>query len=64
MHFCTFKALSVGGITVTPDTAVTRWRGKRMDYGMAIDAMLFRTHRAAERRDVSAETSRAPMRGE
>jgi hypothetical protein len=56
--------LSADGITVTPDTAVTRWRGERMDYGMAIDAMLFRTHRAAERGDVSAETSRALMRGE
>ena len=51
---------SEGGIVVTPNTAATRWRGERMDYGMAVDALLYRTHHAATRcRDVSAETRSA-----
>jgi hypothetical protein len=48
--------LSASGISVTPDTAVTRWRGERMDYGAAVDVMLFRTRRAAASSGVSAET--------
>ena len=49
--------LSASGITLTPDTAVTRWRGERMDYGTAVDLMLSRTRRAALAGDgVSAET--------
>jgi hypothetical protein len=47
---------SASGITVTPDTAVTRWRGERMDYGTAVDLMLSRTRTAASARGVSAET--------
>ena len=48
--------ISDSGITVTPETAVTRWRGEHMDYGMVIDAMLFSKHRAASSAGVSAET--------
>jgi hypothetical protein len=48
--------LSRSGITITPGTAVTRWRGERMDYGTAVDALLFRTRRAESASDVSAET--------
>ena len=43
------------GVTVTPETAVTRWRGERMDYGTAIDALLYRSHRTAPAISVSAE---------
>jgi hypothetical protein len=35
------------------NTAVTRWRGETMDYGLAIETLL---HRARKSRDVSAET--------
>jgi hypothetical protein len=50
--------LSASGITVTPDTAVTRWRGERMDYGTAVDLMLSRTRSMASVGGVSAETPR------
>jgi hypothetical protein len=53
--------LSDGGIVITPDTAATRWRGERMDYGAAIDVLLSQTHRAASSVGVSAET---PTRAE
>jgi uncharacterized protein DUF222/HNH endonuclease len=43
-------------IMITPQTAVTRWRGESMDYGTATEALLYRT-RNAHRPDVSAETS-------
>jgi hypothetical protein len=33
-------------IEITPDTAVTRWRGESMDYGTAVDALLHRTRQA------------------
>jgi hypothetical protein len=33
-------------IAITPETAVTRWRGEHMDYGTAVDAMLYRTRHA------------------
>jgi hypothetical protein len=36
------------GIVITANTAATRWLGERMDYGVAIDAMLFRTKIASE----------------
>lgn len=36
-------------IKVTPTTAVTLWRGERMDYGIATEALVFRAHRTAER---------------
>jgi HNH endonuclease len=51
--------LNASDITITPGTAVTRWRGERMDYGIAIDAMLYRTHRAGTPGGVSAETPNA-----
>jgi len=35
------------GIPIDAHTAATRWRGERMDYGMAIDSLLFRERRAA-----------------
>jgi hypothetical protein len=48
-------------IAITADTAVTRWRGERMDYGIAIDALLSRAsrHSPATRHgmDVSAATA-------
>jgi hypothetical protein len=28
-------------------TAATRWHGERMDYGIAIDSLLYRTRRSA-----------------
>jgi len=40
-------------ISITPQTATTRWRGESMDYGAAIDSMFFRLRRT---RNVSAET--------
>jgi hypothetical protein len=51
--------LSAGGIHVTPDTAVTRWRGERMDYGTAVDALLYHRRRTASLSGVSAETCRS-----
>jgi hypothetical protein len=53
--------LAESGTTITPDTAVTRWRGERMDYGMAIDALLYRTRRSPLATGVSAETSRVQI---
>ena len=41
--------------TIDASTAVTRWQGESMDYGLAIDALLWR--RARSGGDVSAETS-------
>jgi hypothetical protein len=35
------------GIRIDAHTAATRWRGERMDYGIAIDSLLFREKRAA-----------------
>jgi hypothetical protein len=31
-------------------TAATRWGGERMDYGIAIDSLLYRRRKAAEQR--------------
>ena len=42
------------GIHVDEHTAVTRWRGEKMDYGLAIETLL---HRARQPENVSAETS-------
>lgn len=41
------------GIQLDPQTAVPRWRGERIDYGLAIDVLLQHAKRA---RNVSAET--------
>lgn len=41
------------GLHIDPDTAVTRWRGERMDYDFALTCLFDQTERA---RDVSAET--------
>ena len=30
------------GLVINPRTATTRWQGERMDYGVAIDSLLFR----------------------
>ncbi len=38
------------GIHIDPNTAATGWRGERMDYGIAIDSMLFRTAAAKQQR--------------
>jgi hypothetical protein len=35
------------GVDIDPDTAATKWRDEQMDYGIAIDALLYRTRRAA-----------------
>ena len=43
------------GIDIDPATAVTRWCGERLDYGMAVEGLLLQQEQA--RRDVSAETS-------
>jgi hypothetical protein len=37
---------NASSIVITPETAATRWRGERMDYGTAVDALLYRVHRA------------------
>ena len=44
-------------IHINRHTAVTRWRGERMDYGMAVDALLVRAHRASGANDIPAGTS-------
>ena len=36
------------GLTIDARTAVTRWKGERMDYGIAIDSVLCQTRRATE----------------
>jgi hypothetical protein len=36
------------GITIDARTATTRWRGERMDYGIAIGSLLYRTRKAAQ----------------
>jgi hypothetical protein len=41
------------GIHIDKNTAVTRWRGETMDYGLAIDVLLQHSKRGAR---VSAET--------
>ncbi len=48
--------VSASGTTITPDTAVTRWRGERMDYGLAVEVMLSRARTVPLPGDVSAET--------
>ncbi|HET9269057.1 MAG TPA: DUF222 domain-containing protein [Vicinamibacterales bacterium] len=35
------------GLGIDARTAATRWRGERMDYGIAIDSLLYRTGKAA-----------------
>ena len=42
-------------INVTPRTAVTRWQGERLDYGLAVEGLLQRAKRAE---NVAAETWR------
>jgi hypothetical protein len=43
-------------IVITANTAATRWLGERMDYGVAIDAMLFReSHARGENHDAATE---------
>jgi hypothetical protein len=42
------------GIDIDKRTAATRWTGERMDYGVAIDSLLYRTRRAAEGGDTAA----------
>jgi hypothetical protein len=36
------------GLNIDARTAVTRWRGERMDSGLAIESLLFRTRKATE----------------
>ena len=40
------------GIVINAHTAATRWRGERMDYGVAIDSLLFRAAGDAARQPV------------
>jgi len=42
-------------IDVSPRTAVSRWQGESLDYGLAVEGLLQRANRAE---NVSAETSR------
>jgi len=43
----------------TADTATCRWRGERMDYGLAVEVLFGRRAQAAgSAENVSAETSR------
>jgi hypothetical protein len=46
-------------IRITPSTAITRWQGERLDYGLAVEGLL---HRAKRAENVAAETSRATPR--
>ena len=39
------------GLRIDARTGATRWGGERMDYGIAIDSLLYRTRRAAKQRD-------------
>jgi len=41
------------GALIDARTGATRWKGERMDYGIAIDSLLWRTTRGG---GVSAET--------
>ena len=41
------------GMRIDKDTAATRWRGEKMDYGLAIEVLL---QHAARTPRVSAET--------
>ena len=34
------------GVHIDPSTAVTRWRGERMDFSIAVDALLSRSRSA------------------
>ena len=43
-----------GDVRITRNTAVTRWRGERMDYSLAVEVLLAKAHRAGA--DVSAAT--------
>jgi len=49
------------GFEITPGTAMTGWRGERMDYGLAIDSLIRRAQLAGTwpqaHKNVSAETS-------
>jgi hypothetical protein len=36
------------GLTIDARTAATRWKGERMDYGISIDSLLYRTRKATE----------------
>jgi hypothetical protein len=36
------------GLRITPNAGATKWTGERMDYGVAIDSLLYRTRRATE----------------
>ena len=36
------------GLNIDARTAATRWRGERMDFGLAIDSLLRKTHKARE----------------
>jgi len=42
------------GVRIDPTTATTRWRGERMDYGLAVQSLILRAERGQR---VSAETS-------
>ena len=42
-------------INIVPRTAITRWQGEQMDYGLATEGLMQRENRA---KDVAAETSR------
>jgi hypothetical protein len=44
------------GLAIDARTAATRWRGERMDHGLAIEVLLQRARREGGRLDVSAET--------
>jgi hypothetical protein len=37
------------GIRIDRETATTRWRGERMDYGLAIEVLLAQSRHATER---------------
>lgn len=41
-----FAAHAANSIVITPDTAVTRWRGEHMDYSTAVEALLYRARNA------------------
>jgi hypothetical protein len=44
------------GIHIEADTAVTRWRGERMDHGLAIEVLFQRARRGGVSAEMSAQT--------
>ena len=51
------SANAAQGLRIGGDTASTRWRGERMDFGLAVASLCHQELRARHRNDVSAESA-------